>query len=341
MAEIGFALSEQFPAPEQIELGIAAEQAGFDRVWAADHLQPWMDNQNHSTQAWVMLGALGQRTQHLSFGTGVTCPTYRYNPAIVAQAFATLGLLYPGRVFLGVGSGEALNEHPATGKWDKYKQRIERLTEAVEIIRSLWSGERLKFKGHHYQIEDLRLYDLPAQPVPLYIAASGPKSAYLAGKLGDGLITDAKSALKPEMRQAFEKGAREAGKDVSRMPILAEHFVVVGGKAEAQQSANYWRFIPKAWTDFVHEPDPREIQRKSERFIADEEVTQNWVVSDSPEAHASELRKLIEGGVSQIYIHAGQLDQRRVIDFYGNEVLPLLQNVGAGIQRDTSGMMAL
>jgi len=233
MGKIGFVLShEQFRAPELLELGAAAEQAGFDRVWTSDHFHPWMDNEGHAGQAWVTLAALGQRTSDIRFGTGVTCPTFRYRPTIVAQAFASLGLLYPGRVFLGVGTGEALNEKPASGEWGNYQERADRLIEAVDLIRQLWTGEWVTYHGQYYQVENARLYDVPSEGVPLYIAAEGPKSMRLAGMYGDGLITDSQRAVKPEMRQAFEEGARAAGKDPHFMPILAEHFVVVGGEQE-------------------------------------------------------------------------------------------------------------
>lgn len=323
--EIGFVLSEQFPAPQAIENGAAAEQAGFDRLWHADHFHPWQDNQGHSSQAWVVLGALGQRTRRAPFGTGVTCPTYRYHPAVVAQAFATLGLLYPGRVFLGLGTGEALNERPVSGRFGDYQERAERLGEAVAIVRLLWGGGFVDFDGVHFRLRQARIYDLPERPVPIYIAASGAQSMRLAGRMGDGLITDAKSAVDRELRGHFEQGARDAGKDPAQLPILAEQFVVVGGRAELREAARAWRFIPEAWTKFVEYPDPREIQREAEATISDEQAAQGWVVSEDPEEHAAAVRRLVDAGVTQVFIHGGQLDQRRVIDFYGREVLPRLR----------------
>lgn len=325
MAEIGFALSEQFPASQLIEYGVAAEQAGFDRVWFADHIHPWQDNQGHATSAWVAMAAFGQRTERITFGSGVTCPTYRYHPTVVAQTYATLGLLYPGRVFLGIGTGEALNEQSTTGQWGPYAERAERFTEAVEIIRELYKGDWVSYHGKHFQVQHAKIYDLPEQPVPVYIAAEGPKAMRLAGKYGDGLITDAKSALMPKMREAFAAGAREAGKDPAKLPILAEHFVVVGGKAEAEEAGKYWRFIPKAWDEFVNNPDPRDIQRRAEAEVSDEKLFENWVISEDPEEHAKEIQKLIDSGVTQVYIHSGQLDQQRVIAFFGKEVLPRLK----------------
>jgi len=281
---IGFALShEQFPANELVQVGKAAEAGGFDAVWTSDHFHPWQDNEGHSGLAWVTLSALGQQTKFV-MGTGVTCPTYRYRPQIVAEAFASLGLLYPGRIFLGLGTGEALNEVPGGGGWGKYPERAARLIEAVQIIRQLWGGDWVTFKGKYYQIDKARLYDLPSTPVPIYIAAAGPKSMALSGQYGDGLITDSQSALDPKLRQAWSGGAKKAGKDTSTMQILAEHFVFVGNDKdpELQKAAELWRFTPKAWSKFVNYPDPVAINADADKLVPLDEVYNRWVVSDDP-----------------------------------------------------------
>ncbi len=286
---IGFVLSEQVAVREVISYGVAAERAGFDRLLMADHFQPWLDLQGHAPQAWVALGALGQRMRHIPFGTTVTSPIYRYRPTVVAQAFATLGALYPGRVFLGLGPGDARDDPPATGDWGDARERSDRLVEAVAIIRRLWEGARVTHHGRHFHISEARLYDLPPRPVPLYIAAESPESMRLAGRHGDGLITGAGAALCPERRAAFAQGAREVGKDPASMPILAELFVVVGEGA----------------------PPP-----------AADALTGPWVVSADPEAHAAAIRALLDAGVSEVYINAAQPDQARALAFYGAEVLP-------------------
>jgi G6PDH family F420-dependent oxidoreductase len=292
---IGFVLSEQVTVNDAISYGVAAEQAGFERLWMADHFQPWIDFQGHAPQTWVALGALGQRTRSIPFGTSITCPIYRYRPTVVAQAFATLATLYPGRVFLGLGPGEARDEIPATGDWGDEGERVDRLVEAISIIRRLWQGDRVTHHGQHFHISDARLYDLPAQPVPLYIAAEGVESMRLAGRHGDGLITGAAAALCPERRAAFAAGAREVGKDPALMPILAELFVVVGRGAAVT--------------------------------TADSGASSLWVVSTDPEVHAEAIRGLRDAGVREVYIHAAQPDQRRVIEFYGREVLPRLKGL--------------
>lgn len=325
MAKVGFVLShEQFPAPKLIELGVAAEQVGFDMVWTSDHFHPWMHSQGHAGQAWITLAALGQRMPRIPMGTGVTCPTYRYRPAIVAQAFASLGVLYPGRVFLGVGTGEALNEVPASGQWGDYSERAERLIEAITIIKELWRGDWVDYFGKYYQIEKARLYDVPEQPIPLYMAAEGPKSMYKAGYYSDGLISDAKTAQEREMRAEFEDGARDAEKEPEKMPILAEHFVVVGGEDEVHESAQMWRFIPQAWDNFIDNPDPEAIEEEAEAKISDKKVSSDWVVSKDPAEHAAAIQTLFDAGITEVYVHSGQQDQMQIINFFGKEVLPRL-----------------
>lgn len=327
MASIGFVLSsEQFPAPKLVEFGAAAEKAGFDMVWNSDHFHPWMDNQGHSGHAWITLAALGQQMHEIPMGTGVTCPTYRYHPSIVAQAFASLAVMYPGRVFLGVGSGEALNEKAATGQWGDYDERAERMEEAIKIIRMLWSGDWVVHQGKYYQVHDARLYDLPQQPIPIYVAAGGEESTRLAGRLGDGWITDAETALTPKMRDAFMDGAQSAGKNPDAMPISAELFVFMGTKEEAKPYAELWRFSPKAFTDFIDDPDPRSIQRRAQQTVPIEDVLESWVVSSDPEKHIQKLQELIDGGVTNIFVHSANPDQEHFIDFYAQNVLPNVQH---------------
>jgi TAT-translocated FGD2 family F420-dependent dehydrogenase len=323
---IGYVLSdEQFPITELIELGAAAEGGGFDAVWSSDHFQPWQDNEGHSAFAWLTLAAVGQRTGSVVMGTGVTVPTYRYRPAIVAQGFASLGLLYPGRIFLGVGTGEAINEEAATGEWGPYAERAERMIEAVDLIRKLWTGEIIDHHGKYYKTVAAKLYDLPPEPVPIYIAAGGKKSMRIAGEHGDGLISDAESALKPELKAAFEEGARAAGKDPARMPRIVEAWAIVGDESEARKYAELWRFAPRSYSDYTDNPDPRDIQRLAERDIPLEQVYAKWTVSNDPNAHIDALKKLVNGGVTTLFVHSPQADQQAVIDFYARRVLPELK----------------
>ena len=254
--------SEQFATPDLLRIGAHASRAGFQVLSTSDHFQPWQANQGHTGQAWVTLGALGAQAQHSWMGTTVTCPTLRYNPAIVAEGFATLASLYPGRIFLGVGSGEALNEQASVGHWPKWQERWDRLIEAMTVIRQLWTGQDVDFKGTYYTV-NAKLYDPPARQIPLLAAANGKKSMRLAGQHGDGLISDPKSWM--QHKSEWEEGARAAGKNPAEMPVLIEQYVVVGDQKAAQQAGEYWRFGPKAFKGLFNVRSPAEIQHRRRR----------------------------------------------------------------------------
>ncbi len=311
---------EQFPVPELVELGVLAEQAGFDLLANSDHLQPWQANEGHAGAAWVTMAALGQRTKKVWIGPTVTCPSFRYNPAVVAEAFASLSLLYPGRIFLGVGSGEALNEEAAVGAWPKWPERSERLVEATQVIRDLWKGQQVDHRGKYYTI-NAKLYDPPTEEIPLLMAANvGPKAMRRAGQHGDGLITDPDSWKKH--KGEFEAGAQAAGKNPRQMPVLVEQFVVVGDQKDARTSAELWRFLPKAFKSYYNIRDPQAIQDRANSEIQLQKLISQWPVGTDPEIHATRIVELFESGATIVNVHSGQADQRRVIEFYGTEVLP-------------------
>ena len=325
---VGYVAShEQFAPSDLIEYAVAVEKAGFDALWVSDHFHPWQDNQGHSAHAWITLAAMGQRTERLLLGTGITCPIYRYNPAEVAHAFASLGVLYPDRVFLGVGTGEALNEVPTGGGWGPYRERAERLAEAITIIRRLWTEDWVSFEGRYFRVQDARLYDKPARPVPIYAAGEGPRSARLAGQYADGWITDVSILTsRKDVVQAFEEGARAAGKEPAAMPRLVEPFVIVGGEREALEAAPMWLFhtIPEQVRDMW---DPRQIQRYTEEHSTPEREMEHWLISADPEVHLNAIRRLVDAGATHVFVHSAQRDQRRFIDFYGREVLPALRRL--------------
>jgi G6PDH family F420-dependent oxidoreductase len=257
---IGFMLShEQFTVPELVEFGVLAEQSGFDLLATSDHLQPWQSNEGHAGAAWITIGALAQRTKHIWIGPTVTCPTFRYTPGVVAQAFATISALMPGRVFLGLGSGEALNEQAAQPSWPNWQERSERLIEATDIIRKLWQGQQIDHKGKYYTV-NAKLYDPPPKQIPLLMAANGPKAMRRAGQNADGLITDPKTWK--QHKSEFEAGAKAAGKDADQMPVLIEQFVVVGDASDAKKCAELWRFIPKAFKTYYNVRDPQKSRKK-------------------------------------------------------------------------------
>jgi TAT-translocated FGD2 family F420-dependent dehydrogenase len=309
---------EQFPVPELVQLGGLASRSGFQVLATSDHIQPWQADEGHAGQAWVTMGALGAQA-HGWMGTTVTCPTLRYNPAVVAEAFSTLTHLYPGRIFLGVGSGEALNEEAATGEWPKWQERWDRLIEAIAVIRQLWTGQDVAFKGKYYTV-NAKLYDPPARPIPLLTAANGKKSMRLAGQYGDGLISDPLTWKKHKAE--WEDGARAAGKNPADMPVLIEHYVVVGDEAAAKQAAQFWRFGPKAFKTLYDVPSPVAIQQQADAQTPIEEVLKSWAVGTDPEVHIKAVRELFDSGVSIVNIHSGQPEQRKVIEFYGKHVLP-------------------
>lgn len=322
-APVGFVPShEQYRTSRLVHWAEEAEQAGFGHVWASDHFQPWQDNQQHSMYPWNTLSLVAEETSRIELGTGVTCPTYRHHPSQVAQAFASLGILAPGRVFLGVGTGEAVNELAATGRFGPYRERAARWVEAITLIRRLWTGERVTFEGDYYRTVEAKLYDVPREPVPIYMAASGPHSAYLAGRYGDGWIGGSGDITNPELRRAFERGAREAGKDPDAMPKYAETFVVVGDERAARQAARLWHFTVDPWDPaLLYEPNPVEIQRKAEAMWPLEQVYSGWAVGTDPQVHVEAVQQVLDAGATP-FIHSGQPDLDPVIDFYERHVLP-------------------
>jgi TAT-translocated FGD2 family F420-dependent dehydrogenase len=319
---VGFILGhEQSRTPDLVRFAEMADRGGFGYVWTSDHSQPWQDNEGHSMFPWLTLALIGERTPRVTYGTGVTCPLYRHHPSQVAQAFASLGILTPGRVFLGVGTGEALNELASTGRFGRYPERHDRLIEAIELIRKLWTGERVTYKGRYYQTEQFKLYDVPDRPVPIYVAASGPKSAYLAGRYGDGWVAQTRDISDKTMVDAFNEGARAAGMDPETMPKLVESWVVVGGQAEADQAARKWRFTVHGFGDLLYQPNPVTIQRLAEQRWPLSKVYASWPRGTDPQVHIRAVQRLLDIGATP-FIHSGQDDQEKVIDFYAREVLP-------------------
>ncbi|WP_407685006.1 F420-dependent hydroxymycolic acid dehydrogenase [Mycobacterium sp. HUMS_1102779] len=316
---VGVVLShEQFRTDQLVAQAKAAERGGFGYVWASDHIQPWQDNEGHSMFPWLTLALVGNATRAISFGTGVTCPSYRYDPAVVAQAFASLAVLSPGRVFLGLGTGERLNEQAATNQFGPYAERHDRLLEAIELIRQLWSGSRISFAGKYFQTNSLKLYDLPPTPPPIFVAASGPKSATLAGRYGDGWIGQARDVTNPRLTAAFAAGARAAGRDAATLGKRAEMFAVVGDKDQATRAAVLWRFTAGA----VDQPNPVEIQRAAESNPIDK-VLADWTVGIDPAPHIAAAQTVLDAGAVP-FLHFPQEDPVTAIDFYSSRVLPEL-----------------
>jgi coenzyme F420-dependent glucose-6-phosphate dehydrogenase len=327
LVNIGYkASAEQFGPTELLGYAVEAERAGFEIIAVSDHFQPWRHHGGHSPAALPWLGAAGQRTETAVLGTSVLTPTLRYHPSIVAQAFATLACLTPGRVFLGVGTGEAMNETPVTGgSFPGRKERRQRLAEAIELIRRLWTDERVDFRGNFYSTANATIYDRPSDPVPIYVAASGPLAAKLAGRVGDGFIcTSGKDpALYEELLAKVEEGARDAGRDAGTIKRMIE--VKVSYDRDPQQAVrncNWWAALALTPEQKEGVEDPIEMERLADEN-ADKAPTR-FIASDDPEEIAAGIRRYAELGFDELILHAPGDDQARFLEQFGEDVLPLL-----------------
>jgi coenzyme F420-dependent glucose-6-phosphate dehydrogenase len=326
---IGYkASAEQFDPVTLLEFSRRAEQVGLEIVSVSDHFQPWRHTGGHSPAAMPWLAALGQRTESALLGTSVLTPTLRYHPSVVAQAFATLGCLTPGRVFLGVGTGEAMNETPATGaEFPGRKERRQRLAEAIELIRVLWSGERVDFEGRFYRTEKATIYDRPDEPVPIYVAASGPLAAKLAGRVGDGFIcTSGKDpALYEELLGKVAEGAEAAGREPAGIRRMIEVKVSYDRDAEAAMTNTHW------WAALALKPeqkegieDPIEMERVADANL--DQAHTRFICSNDPEAIVDGVARYAELGFDELVLHAPGPDQNRFLDEFAEDVLPLLRD---------------
>jgi coenzyme F420-dependent glucose-6-phosphate dehydrogenase len=331
MIRFGYkASAEQFPPVELLGYGVQAEELGFDSVFISDHLQPWRHDGGHAPAALPWLGALAARTERVLIGTSVLTPTFRYHPAVVAQAFATLGCLAPGRVILGVGSGESLNEVPLGLQWPEGKERFARLKEAVTLIRQLWTEDRVSFEGTHYRTELATIYDKPEQQVPIYIGASGPAATRLAGRIADGFITTSgkghalyTDTLLPAVREGAEKAGRDLDKDVD---LLIEVKVSFDPDLEkARNDTHYWGALALSPDEKTGVEDPIEMQRRADALSVERTATR-WIVSADPDEHAAKVAEYLDMGFKHLVFHAPGPDQSRFLKIYGEQILPRLRD---------------
>ncbi|HZR81654.1 MAG TPA: TIGR03557 family F420-dependent LLM class oxidoreductase [Candidatus Binatia bacterium] len=328
MLQLGWkAGTEQYPPEELLEYAVAAEQAGFDSIDASDHFHPWAER-GQASFVWSWLGAVAARTRRIVLGTGVTCPTLRYHPAIVAQAAATVQRLAPGRFYLGVGTGEALNEYSATGLWPESTVRRERLSEAVELIRRLWTGDKVTHDGTYYATRAAKLYTAPVEPIPILVSTMAPGTAGFAGRLGDGLITvggDEPDVYR-EMLAEFERGAREAGKDPSRMPRMIE--LAVAYAADEKEAIDvrqaYWAgaFVPALFSQRLHTPH---LSEQNGKVVGADTIRKKACLSSDPEEHVRFVQRYVELGFDHVIFHSAGPDQGAFIQAYGRDVLPRLR----------------
>jgi coenzyme F420-dependent glucose-6-phosphate dehydrogenase len=315
MASIGYALSTEEHAPEALVRNARlAEEAGFEFALISDHYHPWIDRQGESPFVWSVVGAIANATDRLRLGTGVTCPTIRIHPAIVAQAAATSAALMPGRFFLGVGSGENLNEHVVGQRWPPVAVRLEMLEEAIAAIRDLWTGKLVSHRGKHYTIENARLYTLPDEPPQLVVAAAGPEAAELAGRLGDGLVGVSPQA---ELVDAFE-AAGGAGK-----PRYGQVQVCWAADEEsAKQTALEWFPNIALPGDLSQElPQPAQFEQASE-LLSEDAMAEIVACGPDPERHLEMIGRFHNAGFDHVYVHQIGPDQEGFMDFYARQVLP-------------------
>ncbi len=326
-AKIGYAaMLAHFGPREVVDNSAAAEAAGFSGVMAADHFQPWVPQQGQASFVWNVMTAIGERTKG-DVGPGVTCPSFRMHPAIVAQASATLATMYPGRHWLGLGSGEALNEHILGQYWPETPERINRMFEAIEIIRKLFGsrGKDVKHEGKFYKLESTRLWTMPDEPPPIFVATAGPVTAKKTGMYADGLITVGAPEEKIEM--IFEKcreGAREAGRDPAKLRFLGQlHLSWAPTDEEALRNAMVeW---PNGGMKFPKQDikSPLDFEQMA-RLVRAEDFEGRMLISADPDKHRQQIQKFVDLGFDQVYLHNVGRNQAEWIEVFGREVLPKL-----------------
>ncbi|NPC42183.1 glucose-6-phosphate dehydrogenase (coenzyme-F420) [Nocardioides sp. zg-1230] len=325
------ASAEQFGPRELVELGVRAEEVGLDSVWVSDHLQPWRHEGGHAPNALAALAALGERTERVVLGTSVLTPTFRYNPAVLAQQLATIALLSPGRVVLGVGTGEALNEiSVGLPEWPDFKERWARLREAVRLMRELWAGERVSFDGDYYRTVDATIYDRPEGGVPIWVAAGGPQMAKYAGRVGDGFIctsgkgmdlyTDKLLPAVDEGRAASDRPAR----DFARMIEIKLSYAAT--REEALKNTRFWAPLSLSAEEKHRLDDPVQMAAAADRLPI-EQVASRWIVATTPDEVVDAVRPYVDAGFDHLVLHGPGHDQEKLLAALGSDVVPALREL--------------
>ena len=317
MPELGYALSsEEHPPNDLVRYAGAAEDAGFTFALVSDHYHPWIDRQGHSPFVWSVIGGIAQTTERLRLGTGVTCPTIRIHPAIIAQAAATSAAMMPGRFFLGLGSGENLNEHVLGDRWPLADERLELLEEAIEVIRLLWQGGYQTYRGSRYRVEKARIYTLPDELPPIAVAASGPVAARLAGRVGDALISVAPDE---ELVDAFDETGGE------RKPRYGQVTVCWAESEEgARRTAYEWWPNAALKGDLSQELALPEQFEEAAEMVTEDDVAEQIACGPDPERHLELIRKFDDAGFDHVYVHQVGPDQDGFFRFYREQILPRL-----------------
>ena len=321
------ASAEQFPPRELLDYAALAEDLGFDSAWVSDHFQPWRHTDGHAPFSMAWLAATGERTRRMVLGTSVLTPTFRYHPSVVAHAFATLGVMYPGRIVLGIGTGESMNEAPVTGvEWPEPRERFRRLSEATKLIRRLWSEEFVQFEGEYYQVRGATVYDRPAQPVPIYVAATGEVAAKFAGRQADGFICTSGKGLelyRDRLLPAVREGAAAAGRDYDEIDKMIEVKVAYDTERDrALADTRIWAALALPAEEKVGVHNPLEMEERA-RKVANPE--RRWLVSSDPEEHVEQIAPYVELGFTHLVFHHPGDDQARFLKLYARQILPRLR----------------
>jgi coenzyme F420-dependent glucose-6-phosphate dehydrogenase len=322
------ASAEQFGPRELLDFSLLAEENGFDSVFVSDHFQPWKHTDGHAPNSLAWLGALGASTKRVVIGTSVATPTFRYHPSIVAQAFGTMGVMFPGRVVLGLGTGESLNEVPSAGiTWPGAKERRDRLREAVRLINTLWTQDRVTFAGQFYRTESATIYDKPKHKVPIWIAASGPLAAQMAGQIAEGFIcTSGKNPqLYTELTDKVAEGMVKAGREKASLEKMIE--VKVSFDTDAQQAkelTRHWAALALSSEEKMGVEDPIEMEKRADALPLDRAASR-WIVSSDPDEQVERIRPYVELGFTHLVFHAPGPDQARFIKRYAEQVFPRLR----------------
>lgn len=333
--KLGFkASAEQFDPRELVEIAVAAEQHGMESVTVSDHFQPWRHEGGHAPFSLSWMAAVGERTSRILIGTSVMTPTFRYNPAVIAQAFATMGCLYPGRVMLGVGSGEALNEIATgwRGEWPEFKERFARLRESVELMRALWTDDRVSFDGEYYRTVDASIYDRPDVPIPVYVAAGGPVVARYAGRAGDGFIcTSGKgmSLYTDELIPAVKEGAAQAERefgDIDRMIEIKLSYDTDPG--QALENTRFWAPLALSKEQKHDITDPVEMEKAADALPI-EQIASRWIVGSDPDEVVAQIAEYVDAGLNHLVFHSPGHDQRRFLELFERDLAPRLRALDA------------
>ena len=326
------ASAEQFAPRELVELAVLAEAHGMDTATVSDHFQPWRHDGGHAPFSLAWLAAVGERTQRIVLGTSVLTPTFRYNPAVIAQAFATLGCLYPERIFLGVGTGEALNEVATgfQGEWPDFKERFARLREAIRLMRELWGGGRVDFDGDYYRLRGASIYDVPDGGVPVYIAAGGPAVAKYAGRAGDGFICTSgkgEELYTEKLMPAVLEGAAAADRDPAGIDKMIEIKISYDPDPElALNNTRFWAPLSLSAEQKNSIEDPIEMERAADALPI-EQIAKRWIVSSDPDEAVAKVAEYVGWGLNHLVFHAPGHDQRRFLELFEKDLAPRLRRL--------------